>query len=133
MQNYLRQQTNSRTSYNMIVLVADMLKAYYYLDCTQQMYDNMIRCLDTLNELVQGPCLENQIAVAESKFFEIASELFTQRKDRDKTDKTGTMKTSATTMSQSSRKLGTGVTTMSASGPKAKSQDDLTDWMIARL
>ena len=61
----------------MIVLVADMLKAYYYLDCTQQMYDNMIRCLDTLNELVQGPCLENQIAVAESKFFEIASELFT--------------------------------------------------------
>ena len=81
------------------------------------MYDNMIRCLDTLNELVQGPCLENQIAVAESKFFEIASELFTQRKDRDKTEKSGTMKTSAPTMASSqstNRKLNTGSTTMTA-------------------
>ena len=32
----------------------------------------MVKCLDTLNELVQGPCLENQVAVAESKFFDIA-------------------------------------------------------------
>lgn len=59
LQNYIRQQTNSRNSYNMINLVADLLRVYYYEDRSQMMYDNMIRCLDTLNELVQGPCLEN--------------------------------------------------------------------------
>lgn len=40
-----------------------------------------MKCLDTLNELVQGPCLENQMAVAESKFFDIVIDLFPLRKD----------------------------------------------------
>jgi inositol 1,4,5-triphosphate receptor type 1/inositol 1,4,5-triphosphate receptor type 3 len=73
------------------------------------MYDNMTRCLDTLNELVQGPCAENQIAVAESKFFEIASDLFTQkyfnhyipnRKEKDK-HASGTMSTATMSASKS--------------------------------
>lgn len=92
LQNYLRQQTSSRNSYNMINLVTDLLKAYYYEDKSSQMYENMIRCLDTLNELVQGPCPENQIAVAESKFFEIASELFGKKKEKQ-TSNTKTMQT----------------------------------------
>jgi len=57
------------------------------------MYENMIQCLDTLNELVQGPCLENQIAVSESKFFEIANDLFSSKKQPS---------LNATTISQSS-------------------------------
>lgn len=65
----------------MISLVTELLKTYYYEDRCQQSYDNMIKCVDTLNELVQGPCLENQMAVADSKFFEIASDLFSSKKE----------------------------------------------------
>lgn len=65
----------------MINQVAELLLTYYYKDKAQ--YENMILCLDTLNELVQGPCPENQVAVADSKFFEIASDLFGQRKEKD--------------------------------------------------
>ena len=43
------------------------------------MYDNMIKCLDTLSEFVQGPCSENQVAVSESKFFDIAFDLFNKK------------------------------------------------------
>jgi hypothetical protein len=63
----------------LIIAVTDLLKTYYYEDCSQGNYDNMIKCLDTLNELVQGPCPENQIAVSESKFFDIAADLFAKK------------------------------------------------------
>ena len=43
------------------------------------MYDNMIFCLDTLSEFVQGPCRDNQEAVSDSKFFDIASDLFAKK------------------------------------------------------
>ncbi|EGR32738.1 MIR domain protein [Ichthyophthirius multifiliis] len=76
LQNYFQKQENSRNNYDMVNLVADLLKAYYYGDCTQTTYDNMINCLDTLSEFVQGPCKENQDAVSDSKFFDIASDLF---------------------------------------------------------
>ncbi|KAL4462524.1 hypothetical protein ABPG74_000354 [Tetrahymena malaccensis] len=79
LQNYLRKQDNSRNNYDMVQAVADLLKAYYYGDCTQKMYDNMIFCLDTLSEFVQGPCKENQDAVSDSKFFDIASDLFSKK------------------------------------------------------
>jgi hypothetical protein len=60
----------------MINLVADLLKTYYFEERTVKQYSNMLKCLDTLNELVQGPCPENQIAVADSKFFDIVQDLF---------------------------------------------------------
>ncbi len=66
----------------MINLIADLLKTYYFEQRTTKMYDNMIKCLDTLNELVQGPCPENQIAVAESKFFDIVQNLFPVTKQK---------------------------------------------------
>lgn len=39
----------------------------------------MIFCLDTLSEFVQGPCKDNQEAVSDSKFFDIASDLFSKK------------------------------------------------------
>lgn len=66
----------------MINAVADLLKAYYYEARTQKMYDNMMQCLETLTEFVQGPCMENQNAVSESKFFHIASDIFTAKKQK---------------------------------------------------
>jgi hypothetical protein len=52
LQNYFHQQTNSRNNYDMINIVADLLRAYYYDARTQKMYNNMIKCLDTLSEFV---------------------------------------------------------------------------------
>ncbi|CAK81479.1 unnamed protein product (macronuclear) [Paramecium tetraurelia] len=78
MQNYIRYQHNSRASKDLINLVADLFKNY---DRTKQNFSNLMCCLDTLNELVQGPCSENQIAVADSKFFDVVQEMFPLRKN----------------------------------------------------
>ncbi|CAD8131502.1 unnamed protein product [Paramecium pentaurelia] len=78
MQNYIRYQYNSRASKDLINLVADLFKNY---DRTKQNFSNLMCCLDTLNELVQGPCSENQIAVADSKFFDVVQEMFPLRKN----------------------------------------------------
>jgi hypothetical protein len=40
----------------MVNAVADLLKSYYMDARTQQMYENMIKCFETLSEFVQGPC-----------------------------------------------------------------------------
>lgn len=85
----------------MVNLIANLLKTYYYEECTMKMYDNMIKCLDTLNELVQGPCLENQISVAESKFFDIVMDLFPLRKGALKERQSSRR----STMSKTSKKM----------------------------
>lgn len=77
LQNYIRYQHNSRASIDMINLVADLFKNQ---EKTTRTFSNLMRCMDTLNELVQGPCLENQVAVADSKFFDVVQELFPLRK-----------------------------------------------------
>ena len=77
----------------------------------------MIKCLDTLNELVQGPCPENQIAVAESKFFDIVMDLFPFRKPV----KAKIIKRTRTNLRKLPRR-------------KIKQQGDaLEPWMVARL
>jgi len=52
LQNYLRYQTNSRNRYNIVEAVIELLKIYYQ-DLIQENYENILRCLDTLNEFVQ--------------------------------------------------------------------------------
>ena len=72
----------------MINAVADLLRAYYYDARTQKMYDNMIKCLETLSEFVKGPCMDNQSAVSESKYFDIASDIFGKKQKSEEKDKT---------------------------------------------
>ena len=36
----------------------------------------MVKCIETLLKFVQGPCPLNQLAVSESKFFDVAHDLF---------------------------------------------------------
>lgn len=108
----------------MINLTADLLKTYYYEERTVRQYDNMIKCLDTLNELVQGPCLENQVAVAESRFFDIVQDIFPLKKVT--LAKQGTRKSSA---SGGSRRR-------SSSRSKSKilaSSNPIEPWMVARI
>jgi hypothetical protein len=71
--------------------ITELFKTYYYDGFTQSNYDNMIRCLDTLNELVQGPCPDNQIAVSESKFFDIASDIFSRKRKPKPAEQQGTI------------------------------------------
>jgi len=74
LQNYLRHQTNSRNRYNLVEAVTELLKTYYS-DLVQANYENIVKCLDTLNEFVQGPCYENQLALIDGKFFEVVNGL----------------------------------------------------------
>ncbi|KAM3129288.1 hypothetical protein pb186bvf_018575 [Paramecium bursaria] len=85
LQNYIRYQSNSRASIDLINVVADLFKSQ---EKTIQSFSNLMRCLDTLNELVQGPCLENQVAVSDSKFFDVVQEMFPQRKKAGNEDRT---------------------------------------------
>ena len=80
LQTYLNKQTNSRNSYDMVGAVLDLLKTYYYNALTIGMFENIKKGFDTLIEFVQGPCPDNQIAVSDSKFFDIINDLFRVRK-----------------------------------------------------
>ena len=77
LQNYLRFQHNNRNNYDMVGIVIDLLRSYY-ANMSREYYENIIRCLDTINEFVQGPCSENQLTVVDSKFFEMASGILTR-------------------------------------------------------
>ena len=39
---------------------------------SEKTYENIVYCLNTLNEFVQGPCPENQQLLVNTKFFVIA-------------------------------------------------------------
>lgn len=71
LQNYLRSQKNNAHSYNLVAIISELLLAYSS-NMMQKDYENIIKCLDTLTEFVQGPCPENQIALIDGKFLEVA-------------------------------------------------------------
>lgn len=49
LQDYIRYQSNSRASIDMINIVADLFKNQ---ERSMRNFSNLLRCLDTLNELV---------------------------------------------------------------------------------
>lgn len=58
LQKYLKLQTESKKSYDMISLTVELLITYF--ECgTVDMFDPMINTIDMLIEFVQGPCEEN--------------------------------------------------------------------------
>lgn len=52
LQTYLKEQTHSRNSYDMVSLVIELLYAYH-TDMSRSNYENILRCLETLTEFVQ--------------------------------------------------------------------------------
>lgn len=52
MQLYLREQTNSRNSYDLVSSVIELLYVYH-TDLGTENYYNILRCLETLTEVVQ--------------------------------------------------------------------------------
>lgn len=86
LQNYLRVQTNSRNNHDMInltiLLLEELMKRksfYHFLIISQ--------CFDTLTEFIQGPCRDNQKAIIDSKFLEIANALLSLDEKSDSLSK----------------------------------------------
>lgn len=52
LQNYLRQQMNSRINYDLVSQVIELLHAYHF-DINEYNYDSVLLCLKTLNEFIQ--------------------------------------------------------------------------------
>lgn len=72
LQAYFREQTNSKTNYDMISLLV-RLNEVLLESLTEEKYQILQQSLETLIEFVQGPCHENQASLANSKFLEFAS------------------------------------------------------------
>lgn len=74
LQNYIRVQVKSQNTYDLIGIIINLLHELIRKKRLKSFY-LISGCFDTLTELIQGPCRENQKAIINSKFLEIASNL----------------------------------------------------------
>ncbi|EAR95948.2 MIR domain protein (macronuclear) [Tetrahymena thermophila SB210] len=72
MQSYLRNQFNSKVSYNLVERIIELLIS---IKISNETYVAVKQCFDTLTELVQGPCKQNQTEIIQSKFLEYAVDI----------------------------------------------------------
>ena len=70
LQNYLRFQQNSYKNYDLVDLLIKLLQELMILKDFST-FKLIQQCFDTLTELIQGPCIQNQKAIIDSKFLEI--------------------------------------------------------------
>ena len=83
MQNYIRIQNQNKISLNFISIIVEYInmlinKLFIASESTvinsnvsSLFYLRIIRCLDTLTEFLQGPCIQNQECLIDSKIIEI--------------------------------------------------------------
>lgn len=71
LQNYVRFQKNKSNSYDLVAIISELLLVYSS-SMAHKDYENIIKCLDTLTEFVQGPCPDNQLALIDGKFLDVA-------------------------------------------------------------
>ncbi|EGR27735.1 MIR domain protein [Ichthyophthirius multifiliis] len=134
MQNYIRDQFNLRQKHDMISYLADLLKAYYFEGGTKQYYDNMNRCIDTLSELVQGPCYLNQKAVSGSKFFEVIIDILDREfKKKVVSDESKSQFTSKQKSQYGSQRGSRSKAISVAKSTNQAPDEPLDNWMVARL
>ncbi|OMJ77245.1 hypothetical protein SteCoe_23193 [Stentor coeruleus] len=74
LQVYIRYQEKSHTSYNLVLATIDLLEILMKKK-KHMLFHVLSQCFETINEFMQGPCLENQDEVVNSKFLEITNEL----------------------------------------------------------
>ena len=88
LQNYLREQTNNRMSYNFINILIEYLSMlleklgnlndkYKILPryCTELYYKRLLFLLDTICEFLQGPCKQNQENLIDTKVVELFNKI----------------------------------------------------------
>ncbi|EGR30411.1 MIR domain protein [Ichthyophthirius multifiliis] len=74
LQKYMRLQTQNYHNYDLLEAIIGLLNAYFFKK--QEKYiKNMTQCFDTLTEYIQGPCKENQMALIQDNFLDLASSL----------------------------------------------------------
>ena len=74
LQNYVRQQYHNYHSYDIIQDMIDLL-VVYFKNRKQEYVENMMQLFDTLTEYIQGPCRENQSALIQDAFLDLAQNL----------------------------------------------------------
>ncbi|EGR30656.1 mir domain protein [Ichthyophthirius multifiliis] len=84
LQNYLSHQINSKYSYNLVELIVKLL---IQTKINENTYKLIIQCFKTVNDFVQGPCIQNQLLVANTKFFEYAVKILNEDKNIYKINK----------------------------------------------
>ena len=91
LQNYLRIQTQSQENYNLLTTLMFLLE-----ELLKKSFDGnfliISQCFDTLTEMIQGPCKENQIGIIDSKFLEIAGRLLSLDEKSDNMTKYSLLK-----------------------------------------
>ena len=70
----MRNQETNYKSYDIIGDIIELLSNYLNIK-KQKYFNNMVQCFDTLTEYIQGPCPENQNALIQGSFLDLASNL----------------------------------------------------------
>ncbi|CAD8153241.1 unnamed protein product [Paramecium pentaurelia] len=67
LQNYMRSQFNQKNSYD---LVSQIILLLYTFQISKGNYESVLQCFETLTELIQGPCKQNQQTLIKSNLLE---------------------------------------------------------------
>jgi len=86
LQNYLGYQFNFRKSYNLISITNQYLQQLYH-NKEGYTFSAVMKCLDCLVEFIQGPCLENQNVLMNSKLISTISEILDSFISEEECDK----------------------------------------------
>jgi hypothetical protein len=74
LQNFLRYQENFRKVYDLVSLTNIYLQSLFN-NFEKQFFESLVKCFDLLIEFIQGPCLENQVALINSKLLITISDI----------------------------------------------------------
>ncbi|CAD8066638.1 unnamed protein product [Paramecium sonneborni] len=129
-QNYLRQQYNSRNNYNIVQAMVELLCAFEN-DLQRDSFEVIMNTLETLTELVQGPCSQNQQDIIDSLFLDVASNYLNMHiESKKKKDQDGSQDKEEHSMRERSNSLQSKST--AKAGGKVKTIQ-IDRWMLERL
>ena len=141
LQNYLRAQTSSRKSFDLVTKIVKYLDSMVR-NRNKEYFDKMILCLEVLTEFIQGPCIENQIAIIEAKLVETASEIlslevshevFREQKARGEVKERERGRKKGFLGVDHHIRRGTGKSSLVVSGVQEEEKEKLDPWMISRI
>ncbi|KAL4447069.1 hypothetical protein ABPG74_013921 [Tetrahymena malaccensis] len=75
LQNYMRKQISNKNSYDLVSTTVKLLISYRV---SKETYKTIKQCFNTLTEFVQGPCIENQDTITNTKFLEYAFQILSE-------------------------------------------------------
>ncbi|CAD8076144.1 unnamed protein product [Paramecium sonneborni] len=67
LQNYMRSQSNQKNSFDLVSQIVLLLSTF---QISQANFESVLQCFETLTELIQGPCKQNQQTLLKSSLLE---------------------------------------------------------------